>query len=154
QVARHSDPPWAGLWRGTGGLGINITNNPNVAVPVNAEFIKDIWMPDIFIYSLKTYKVMDRDKSILYSQATHITFICPMRFDKFPLDRQVCKFQVGSCSYDDMRMQFMTESAGYLNHKTANSIALDYDIEIKLLSKEDQVFLGGGLETFPWLDLN
>jgi hypothetical protein len=32
--------------------------------------------------------------SILFSQATHITFICPMRFDKFPLDTQRCMFQV------------------------------------------------------------
>ena len=28
------------------------------------------------------------------SQATHITFICPMLFDSFPLDTQICKFQV------------------------------------------------------------
>ena len=26
---------------------------------------------------------------VFYSQATHITFICPMRFDSFPLDTQV-----------------------------------------------------------------
>jgi hypothetical protein len=31
---------------------------------------------------------------ILCSQATHITFICPMLFDSFPLDTQICKFQV------------------------------------------------------------
>ena len=30
-----------------------------------------------------------RDKEIMYSQATHINFICPMRFDNFPLDTQV-----------------------------------------------------------------
>ncbi|QQP40147.1 Gammaaminobutyric acid receptor subunit deltalike, partial [Caligus rogercresseyi] len=141
------------------GPGVNITNNPNIVVPMSTEFVKDVWMPDIFIYSLKTYKVMDvlnklaglwigADKTILYSQATHITFICPMRFDKFPLDTQVCKFQVGSCSYDDTKMQFSTENAGYVSPKTANSIALDYDIQIKMLSKEDQVFLGGGLGNF------
>ena len=28
-------------------------------------------------------------REIFYSQATHITFICPMRFDAFPLDTQV-----------------------------------------------------------------
>ena len=33
-------------------------------------------------------------KRIYYSQATHITFICPMVFDAFPLDTQICKFQV------------------------------------------------------------
>ena len=31
---------------------------------------------------------------LYFSQATHITFICPMLFDSFPLDTQVCKFQV------------------------------------------------------------
>ena len=29
-----------------------------------------------------------------FTQATHINFICPMRFDNFPLDTQTCKFQV------------------------------------------------------------
>ena len=37
---------------------------------------------------------IDSKKRIYYSQATHITFICPMVFDSFPLDTQRCKFQV------------------------------------------------------------
>ncbi len=135
------------------GPGVNVTNNGNILVPINLEFVKDLWLPNIFIYNLKTYKVIDvltklaglwigADKSVLYSQATHITFICPMRFDKFPLDIQACKFQVGSYSYDDSKMVFITERAGYLAPKTENSIALDYDIEIRTLREEDQVFLG------------
>jgi hypothetical protein len=28
-------------------------------------------------------------KEVMYSQASHITFICPMVFDYFPLDAQV-----------------------------------------------------------------
>ena len=92
------------------------------------------------------------DKSVMYSQATHITFICPMRFDKFPLDTQRCKFQVGSYSYDDTRMKFITENAGYQSPKTGNNIALDYAIHIEKLGESDQVFLGGGLGNFHWLD--
>ena len=38
---------------------------------------------------------IDTSGKVMYSQATHITFICPMRFDKFPLDTQRCKFKVG-----------------------------------------------------------
>ena len=34
-------------------------------------------------------------QKLFCSQATHITFICPMLFDSFPLDTQTCKFQVG-----------------------------------------------------------
>lgn len=107
-------------------------------VPMNLEFIKDLWVPNIFIYNLKTYKVIDvlsklaglwidTDKNVLYSQATHITFICPMRFDKFPLDTQTCKFSVGSYSYDSTKLLFNTRNFGYSSKET-NSIALDYDI--------------------------
>ena len=109
-----------------------------VMVPMNLEFIKDLWMPNIFIYNLKTYKVIDvlsklaglwidTEKNVLYSQATHITFICPMRFDKFPLDTQTCRFRVGSYSYDSSKLLFLTRTYGY-SSKDANSIALDYDI--------------------------
>lgn len=141
------------------GPGVNVTGNPNIMVPTNLEFVKDLWLPNIFIYNLKTYKVIDvlnklaglwitADKTVLYSQATHITFICPMRFDKFPLDTQTCKFQVGSYSYDDTKMVFITENAGYLAPKTENSIALDYKIVVKRLRDSDQVFMGGPLGNF------
>jgi hypothetical protein len=141
------------------GPGVNVTDNPDIIVPMNLEFVKDLWLPNIFIYNLKTYKVIDvlsklaglwigADKTVLYSQATHITFICPMRFDKFPLDTQTCKFQVGSYSYDDTKMKFITQHAGYSNAKTGNSIALDYAIKITGLRKVDQVFLGGSLGNF------
>ena len=42
-------------------------------------------------------------------QATHVTFMCPMRFNKFPLDEHTCKFMVGSSNYDDTRMTFSNE---------------------------------------------
>ena len=141
------------------GPGVNVTNNPNIMVPMSLEFVKDLWLPNIYIYNLKTYKVIDvlnklaglwigADKAVLYSQATHITFICPMRFDKFPLDTQKCKFQVGSYSYDDTKMVFVTQHAGYQAPKTANNIALDYAISITPLRPEDSLFLGGSLGNF------
>ena len=80
---------------------------PDALVPVNLELVKDLWLPNIFIYNLKTFKVVEvlskhaglwvsPENAILYSQATHITFICPMRFDSFPLDTQVSAFAGGS----------------------------------------------------------
>ena len=94
-----------------------------VTVPMNLEFVKDLWLPNIFIYNLKTFKVVDvlsklaglwidTDKNVLYSQAPHITFICPMRFDKFPFHTQTCKFRVGSYSYDTSKLLFITKNAG------------------------------------------
>ena len=67
---------------------------------MNLELVNELWLPNIFIYNLKTFKVVEvlsrhaglwitPEKNVLYSQATQITFICPMRFDSFPLDTQV-----------------------------------------------------------------
>ena len=136
----------------------NKTLNPNILVPMNLEMTKDLWLPNVMIYNLKTYKVMDvlsklaglwirADYVVSYSEATHITFICPMHFDKFPLDTQRCKFLVGSYSYDDSQMTFTTSNAKY-NNKESNSIALDYEIEILKLSKEDSLLIFEGLGNF------
>ena len=37
---------------------------------------------------------LNRNFEIMYAVATRITFICPMTFNSFPLDVQVCLFQV------------------------------------------------------------
>jgi len=126
-------------------------------VPVNLELIKSLWIPNIFIYNLKTFKTIDvlsklaglwidSRKRIYYSQATSITFICPMLFDSFPLDTQVCKFQVGSYSYDMNRMVFDVSTLGYIQN--TQSIILDYEISIKNLKKSDRIFEAGALGNF------
>ena len=140
------------------GPNVTIANNPHIMVPMNLEMVHNLWLPNIFIYNLKTYKVMDvlsklaglwvgADYAVTYSQSTHITFICPMHFDKFPLDTQRCKFQVGSYSYDNTIMEFITETAGYMS-TSGNSIALDYAITIMKLSDEDKLFQGGAMGNF------
>ena len=106
--------------------------------PFSEEVLADLWMPNIFIYSLKSFTVMnvysslsglwiDSTKAVLYSKASHISFFCPMNFARFPLDTQHCKFLVGSYSYSNKNMVFTTKEAGY-NYKTANSLALGFDI--------------------------
>ncbi|XP_023319726.1 gamma-aminobutyric acid receptor subunit rho-1 [Eurytemora carolleeae] len=137
-------------------------NNSNMPqnIPMTLEFVKDLWVPNIFIYNLKTYKVInvlsklaglwiDTSGNVMYSHATHITFICPMRFDKFPLDTQRCKFKVGSYSYVISQMFFETKKAGYSDDtKSANRIALDYEIEILPLDEADKVIVFGDLGNF------
>jgi len=124
---------------------------------VNLELMKNLWIPNIFIYNLKSFKTIDvlsklaglwidSRKRIYYSQATHITFICPMVFDAFPLDTQICKFQVGSYSYDDGRMVFDVSTLGYIQN--TQSIILDYAINIKNLKRKDQMFDAGALGNF------
>jgi len=129
-----------------------------VYVPVNLEIIKDLWVPNVFIYNLKTYKIIEvlnrlegvwigTEKNVLYSQAAHITFFCPMRFNMFPFDTHSCKFQVGSYSYDSSKMLFKTMSFGY-STKDNNSIALDYDIQIVPLKPENSILDYGAFGNF------
>ena len=77
-------------------------------IPVDVSFIKEFWLPDAEILNLKEFKTLDvlskleglwlnRNFEIMYAVATRITFICPMTFNSFPLDVQVCLFQV--CSF-------------------------------------------------------
>ena len=112
-------------------------------VPVNLVSLKDIWVPNIFIYNLETFKVInvlsplqglwiDTDKNVLYSQFAQITFTCPMRFERFPLDTHICKFSVGSYSYDTSRLDFATRTYGY-SSKESNNITLDYHISEYIL---------------------
>ena len=35
------------------------------------------------------------------NQACTVNFLCPMRFDFYPLDSHICKFRVGSTNFDD-----------------------------------------------------
>ena len=60
------------------------------------------------------------------AQATHVTFMCPMRFNKFPLDEHSCKFLVGSTNYDDKRMIFSNKKLEY--DPSAGNTILDYQV--------------------------
>ena len=92
-------------------------------VPVEVDFVKNLWLPNVFIYNLRRFTVMEvlsplsglwisTDKDILFSQATTITFQCPMNFDMFPFDTQTCTFRTGSYSYDDSKLLFLTKTTG------------------------------------------
>ena len=71
-----------------------------------------------------------------FFQASAITFLCPMRFDLFPLDEHICKFRVGSTNLDIKRMRFDETKKNYDPSKR-NTI-LDYTVEISSLREEDR----------------
>ena len=60
------------------------------------------------------------------NQACTVNFLCPMRFDFYPLDSHICKFRVGSVNYDDTRM---TLSNYVLDYKPGEGTTiLDYQV--------------------------
>jgi len=104
-------------------LEIRNNNQDNTGMmPVEAGIMKELWMPNLFIYNLKTLDVIEvlstmsgvwinNNKDILYSAAAHMKIFCSMDFTWFPFDTQNCYFRAGSYSYDDKRMTFTITAA-------------------------------------------
>ena len=70
-----------------------------------SQILRNLWLPDVEILNLKAFEThsvlsklegiwIDKHHQLVYALATRITFICPMKFNAFPMDIQVCLFQV------------------------------------------------------------
>ena len=71
-----------------------------VLTALNLAILKDLWMPDVEIRNLQSFEThtilskleglwVDEDHNLMHALASRITFICPMRFNSFPMDVQV-----------------------------------------------------------------
>ena len=70
---------------------------------LNLAILKDLWMPDVEIRNLQSFEThtilskleglwVDEDHNLMHALASRITFICPMRFNSFPMDVQVMRY--------------------------------------------------------------
>ena len=62
----------------------------------------------LILSKLEGFWVDDED-NLMHAVASRITFICPMSFNSFPMDVQVCVFQVGSFNYATNKLLFRDE---------------------------------------------
>ena len=85
--------------------GVNVNEDDYKLTAVNKQIRKSLWLPDVEILNLKEFKAhriltelegiwLDKVDNLVYAIATRITFICPMKFNTFPMDIQRCKFKV------------------------------------------------------------
>ena len=79
---------------------------------------------------------------MFYNQFAQVTFLCPMRFERYPLDEHICKFRVGSTNMDINYMRF-GETDFSFDKSTMNTI-LDYKIEATNLRQTDRILLYQG----------
>ena len=56
-------------------------------------------------------------KDVFYNQFAQVTFLCPMRFERYPLDEHICKFRVGSTNMDINHMTFSETDLKYNEKK-------------------------------------
>ena len=147
----------------------NNTIEPGFWYPVSLEFLQDVWIPNIFIYNLKgfenisvlkklagiigqiTIQVRRRffkgvwiinGKDVFYNQFTTVTFMCPMRFEHFPLDEHICKFRVGSTNMDINYMRFGDTTLGY--DDSSRTTVLEYKVDARKLKKQDRMIQYAG----------
>ena len=138
---------------------------PQNLTPVDVNFMRKLWLPDLYIRNLKTYKTqnvlskqhglwVDDTLYFSYNIFSRITFFCPMKLDDFPKDIQACPFQVnyklnyisfhllqiGSFHHDISEMLFKD---GYDASFLINSV-LDYTAETKKLPKYLTTYSNGG----------
>ena len=76
-------------------------------------------------------------KDVFYNQFAQVTFLCPMRFERYPLDEHICKFRVGSTNMDINYMRFGETTVTY-DEGSRNTI-LDYQVEAKQLREQDRI---------------
>ena len=81
-------------------------------------------------------------KDVFYNQFSTVTFLCPMRFERYPLDEHICKFKVGSTNMDINFMKF-GETTHAFDDSKKNTI-LDYAVEVTKLKELDRIVLYQG----------
>lgn len=75
---------------------------------VSSQFLKSIWVPDTFFVNEKTsyfhtattsneFLRISRDGDILRSMRLTVTASCNMDLRYFPMDSQLCNFEIESC---------------------------------------------------------
>ena len=81
-------------------------------------------------------------KDVFYNQFAQVTFLCPMRFERYPLDEHICKFRVGSTNMDINYMRFGDTTLSF--DKTGMNTILDYKVDATQLREEDRILLYQG----------
>ena len=81
-------------------------------------------------------------KDVFYNQFSTVTFLCPMRFERYPLDEHICKFRVGSTNMDINYMRFGDATVKY--DETSKNTILDYKVQLSPMRDEDRIVAYSG----------
>ena len=108
-----------------------------------------LWLPEVYIYHAKSVKTINSiydHKSLIYHfndfngniqfelTALDVVLNCPMNFDAFPFDSQICYFKLGS--WKTIEISHQNFSLQYLP-KAEMSINSEYDAKIIQLSESE-----------------
>ena len=72
--------------------------------------------------------------TLTYNVGVTVAIYCPMRFESYPMDHQICPFQIGSYAYNSSYITFGLNSLNK-NDQMITSV-LAYTPEVTTLSKQ------------------
>ena len=93
------------------------TNLTSLTVNTNPELDRSIWTPDIYLYNTAELPLSDLDYSratvynngdVIWSRPGVIKSTCVFNLEKFPYDKQTCKFKFGSWVYHGNQINLTT----------------------------------------------
>ena len=119
-IINHTSPSW-----GPAGNFMGSTN-----------FIPEMWLPDIQIYMCKQFRkrqivtdvaglIIFKNRNVLYTVSTEVIIACPMKFNAYPLDRQLCKFLVNY----NVIAKIIFINTRFIFKKSSNTIFLECPLE-------------------------
>ena len=123
---------------------LNFTSTKETSVDVDEEFIKMIWTPDFYIYHLKELEGYNGVTSmggltvqkqgdlikLIYSVEVNVKFMCPMNFDAFPFQSNVCKFRLTSYTFTADQMVFKALTSKRPDKRLLKEKVRDYEVRM------------------------
>ena len=124
---------------------------------MDKKFLEHIWIPDIFIPRLESFRPLSvlediegvwivGGRKVYLSQATEIKFLCPMRFEAYPMDTQVCQLIIQTMSLNMAVIEF--SEVQFSLDTVSKSVRTDYAISVDKIPAKDRIAQYGRLGNF------
>jgi len=132
-----------------------LTEGDNTSyINLDVDFVKNIWIPDLFIYDLVSFKnrgsirpqigldltLLNNDSVITYRIDSEIAFVCPIDYSKYPFHFHICKLKISSFSKTNNSMLFKVgKKASHPMQLLDPKKIKGYSINVSYLSGDDTV---------------
>jgi hypothetical protein len=124
---------------------VSMNNTENVDVDVN--FIHNLWVPDIYIYDLKTLQTRktiraeeglsinreDRNTKVTYGFEAEVVIVCPIDYSEFPFNSHICNLKIGSSNHPIEKMKFVADHSRIPGQMLNKNKIRDYKVNVSYL---------------------
>lgn len=126
-------------FQGRGDVDENDEDDDHLPLEIHSAGLNELWKPDLMIFDLIKFEelvVLDKssglqiskDKTVFFYTSAYITFSCIMKFDKYPMDSQVCPLKFQSLKYTLDRVNLESEFTFYPDE---DIMSQDFEVTIK-----------------------